>query len=626
MSTPVTPAAQSSSPASAAPTSSEAIIAQAALPQDIALLVRAVIKRAKLWRSERTDVTRELCAHFADALSTGAPVHKLISDFGDPRRAAALIHRAKRQNRPPWYKACRLAIQSIAATFLLAVVLYLFFAAQVLLSRPNIARNFSAEFNAAVAATPESRRAWPLYLDAIRKFGVRPEYIDRGEVPFTPGDPHWDEHVPWLRSHAAALDTVRAAASRPILGRLLTPDIGDDLDQAMRDAGRPVGARPNFPPVENPLMIGVLLPHLGELRHNARLIASDCSLAILDTDPARYRANIRALLGMSHQCLGESFLITQLVGVAIAHVAFERLLAADLSPGFLTDADLRDLSHELAGFEGGRIQIRFEGERYGVEDMLQRYFSDNGRGDGYYIGGEQIDALYDDFGMARPKALPLLHALTPVQSAIVPSRAQIQNLLERFLETAQRDEALPPWRHHERISPLWWSRLMESGVYNLFPPLRSLLGDEPSPAVASLGSRDMVEAYRSAILVRFASELHRRRHGSWPASLDQLVPAFLPSLPVDPITGQPLHYALQSASGMPLLYSVGVDGIDNGGTPPPQASSPQEVRNFSWISYFRVERGLSPGPMAVDGGLPPLTGAQITRMSSARGDWILWKE
>jgi hypothetical protein len=61
-----------------------------------------------------------------------------------------------------------------------------------------------------------------------------------------------------------------------------------------------------------------------------------------------------------------------------------------------------------------------------------------------------------------------------------------------------------------------------------------------------------------------AVERFRRRHGRLPKRLDELVPDLLPAVPKDPFTGDPLHYA--AGGGFYLVYSVGPDGKDNGGT------------------------------------------------------------
>jgi hypothetical protein len=67
------------------------------------------------------------------------------------------------------------------------------------------------------------------------------------------------------------------------------------------------------------------------------------------------------------------------------------------------------------------------------------------------------------------------------------------------------------------------------------------------------------------VIVELAVRLHQKQHGKLPATLDELVPALLPAVPLDPYTGRPLVYRVTTNSF--LLYSIGPDGQDDGGTP-----------------------------------------------------------
>jgi hypothetical protein len=69
-----------------------------------------------------------------------------------------------------------------------------------------------------------------------------------------------------------------------------------------------------------------------------------------------------------------------------------------------------------------------------------------------------------------------------------------------------------------------------------------------------------------------ALERHRLAHDAYPESLTQLVPAFLPAIPLDVINGDPLHYHL-SPDGTFTLYSVGLDGDDDHGRRAPTNSA-----------------------------------------------------
>lgn len=60
-----------------------------------------------------------------------------------------------------------------------------------------------------------------------------------------------------------------------------------------------------------------------------------------------------------------------------------------------------------------------------------------------------------------------------------------------------------------------------------------------------------------------AATRYRLEHGHYPTSADQMVPAYLPAIPIDPFDGKPLRMKTD-AEGL-LFYSVGVDRIDNGG-------------------------------------------------------------
>jgi len=64
-------------------------------------------------------------------------------------------------------------------------------------------------------------------------------------------------------------------------------------------------------------------------------------------------------------------------------------------------------------------------------------------------------------------------------------------------------------------------------------------------------------------IVALAVERYRLAHGNWPESLDQLVPKLLPAIPKDLFDGKPIRY--RPLSDGVAIYSVGPDGIDDGG-------------------------------------------------------------
>jgi hypothetical protein len=65
--------------------------------------------------------------------------------------------------------------------------------------------------------------------------------------------------------------------------------------------------------------------------------------------------------------------------------------------------------------------------------------------------------------------------------------------------------------------------------------------------------------------VAIALERHRLSDRVYPEALEALVPRFLDRLPVDPVNGGPLRYRREAPDRF-VLYSVGLDGRDDGGT------------------------------------------------------------
>lgn len=88
-------------------------------------------------------------------------------------------------------------------------------------------------------------------------------------------------------------------------------------------------------------------------------------------------------------------------------------------------------------------------------------------------------------------------------------------------------------------------------------------------------ARGRAEASRDATLVVLAVERYHREHGRRPERLEELVPAYLNEVPRDPFDGQPLRYVVRE--GHYTIYSVGPDGIDDGGQMDAEGDSPDLV-------------------------------------------------
>ena len=112
---------------------------------------------------------------------------------------------------------------------------------------------------------------------------------------------------------------------------------------------------------------------------------------------------------------------------------------------------------------------------------------------------------------------------------------------------------------------------------------------------------EQVETRRSVVIAAIALKRYEIRHHQFPATLADLTPDLLNSVPIDCMDGQPLRYR-PNTDGTFLLYSVGENGKDDGGNPSleknfqsssfhwqnshaldwvwPQPATPEEIQNF----------------------------------------------
>jgi hypothetical protein len=98
-----------------------------------------------------------------------------------------------------------------------------------------------------------------------------------------------------------------------------------------------------------------------------------------------------------------------------------------------------------------------------------------------------------------------------------------------------------------------------------------------SRGASLLGRAAETEARRRLIITAIALERYRGKNGSYPQTLAELAPEFLKTVPLDFMDGQPLRYRLTDG-GHFMLYSVGLDCVDNGGKIQPHTGDQDFVR------------------------------------------------
>ncbi len=83
----------------------------------------------------------------------------------------------------------------------------------------------------------------------------------------------------------------------------------------------------------------------------------------------------------------------------------------------------------------------------------------------------------------------------------------------------------------------------------------------------------IVIAHERLLAVEIALRCYRASEASPPVRLQELTPNYLSTVPADPFSSMPLVYRPQGTNW--LLYSVGPDGVDDGGLPITRGGSPK---------------------------------------------------
>ncbi len=544
------------------------MIDDAALPKACADCVHTVVKRTRLWRMEKIDVAQELIAHFHDGVEAGTTAEELVTHFGDVHQSAKLIRRAKKRKRPLAWHMMRWCGWSCVALF----VFYLGLAVMLFAGKPSIDVDYLAKLNVRAAVVPEDERAWPMYREAMLALG----YDRNGQSVYSlfkegskPGDPRWEELAQLLRDKRAALEQLRRAADKSGLGYR----VGFGIDEADRTVfGSNMGSI-HDPPGPDDTLIGVVLPQLGLLRHAGRFLDADTRLAVIEQDGDRAYGNLIALLGISlRQMMVDT--LSQLIGE---------------DAGVFSDAQLQNIAHRLGAHRADSL-VHFEGERYFFLDIVQHMYSKEGRmtDEGFRL----LSRLSG--GPEKPPGI----VLAPAGILLLASRDEMVGIHKQHMDKLEQAMNVPMYEMPSAGADEFLRGLTKYQRMRLFL-MRILL-----PALeAARTTHTRHQASIDGTLTAIAVELYRRKHGRWPEALEELVPRYLPDVPIDRINGESIRYRVQD--GRPVIYRVGVDRDDNGGHVPRIVSRriqyPRDVAQWLTDEQYLEQRDNLPD-----------------------GDWVLW--
>ncbi len=313
----------------------------------------------------------------------------------------------------------------------------------------------------------------------------------------------------------------------------------------------------------------VLLQHLANMKSVEINLKLRCAahLAAGETDAAF--ADATNVLNVAELFREEPLLISQLVRIAGGALATGTLWQGLVQHRW-SDAQLAVFQDRLArvDYHAGMI-LGFEGERVCSATGLDRLLSNPSQLPFEGVGLHRL-AILVPFGLLRQNQVAIANYYTEYLHEL---RALQTNGLQTGFAPLLQVRA-----HREEIR---WERM----PYSPFTVLLKMLVPATVRAEAK-AARGQTMNYLSRIVC--ALERHRLAHGSYPETLDALVPAFLPKPLLDPMNAKPFQYH-RTDDGWFVLYSVGEDGKDDGGVFRAQAKGP--ILDWPWPVPTRADEG-----------------------------------
>ncbi|MCE9618953.1 MAG: DUF1700 domain-containing protein [Planctomycetes bacterium] len=550
------------------------------LPAEIQKLITQVVRRTRLRKGERADIERELAAHFRDGLASGKSVAQLVEAFGEAKVSAKGIRAGAIAKRSPLDRSLRQVRIVIGWGFVAFLAFYAASVGYLWMHAPVISFDPIERYHAAFPKVAKQDRAWPIYKQGLIALADPTESpIDQEALPNSgseikltfrglgestgiaiPSDQSWADLRQALRERRIGIDTLVKAASMPALGYVPSAELKpEDADIFRSHVSQSSGAL-----AANLYLYSIRLPHMLVLRQAARLLAADALVAAEDGEGGRFVRDIEAMIRLSQHVEEGKFLISQLVGTAIRNMAFTRIIMAlEWRPEALTDDQLKQLAATLRRIPGSCYEIDLKGEQMGMQDLVQRIYSDNGAGDGWFNPVYGFPVMKDMVAMSWPGTGvsndresfdSLLGTIgAPLGAGVIASRKELMELYDSLIRQAEEQSKLPAWKQDFTFEHEFLQRIdgNELAKIKWFIPRLMLPAVSHAVRLRRLSESECVAAQTAIALIQF-----RRAHdGEWPVSIGQLLPEYLGDLPLDPWSGKLVDFEV--IDGHAHVYVLG---------------------------------------------------------------------
>jgi hypothetical protein len=288
------------------------------------------------------------------------------------------------------------------------------------------------------------------------------------------------------------------------------------------------------------------MTHLSPMVNASKVLVGRAQAELAAGRPENAFQDVQTLLALARAAGSSPFLITVLVERSILDRA-SQVISDGLERHAWTDVQLAALSSELSRIDLlARLSNGLRGER---ASLLQ-------------LDASRTDLLTLQ-GLPDTRTLRLQNAALRATWAIWPAgwfnedKAGYIGTIQRYIDAVKQPRELP-----STLAEIEAARA-GSSVWN---KIRNPLSQVAMPALT--GSAKQIAATQTilrSLATACAVERYRMAHGRQPATLGDLVPALLPSVPTDPLTGQSLCYKPSESSSY-LIYGTGWDQTDNAGS------------------------------------------------------------
>lgn len=321
------------------------------------------------------------------------------------------------------------------------------------------------------------------------------------------------------------------------------------------------------------------LTHLSLEKKAAQRLAANAIYDLRSDDSNSVVKYFRVIFTLVNGTHDERTAISQLVRIAIAQIGFAATWELLQSPN-LTEEQLAGLQIECGHLEFIQAaQFVLPLEREGGEDSLAKWRGSNTEIQHYFDlqkkvqeamgNSDEDDSEGSIWNKAKTKAKVFLWRYWWSYSDELRSLKGYEVLMDSL--------RLADATHFFKNALIVQDReLNQLGISQLRSSFDSIFSGQTdfhsmmSESIVTLGGviRKVmrVEAAKQATVTAIALKRYQLKHGNYPKDLNSLVPEFVSTVPLDPVDGKPLRYRPNN-DGTFLLYSVGENGVDDGGNP-----------------------------------------------------------